>query len=279
MKRLATEHPLLFVVAVLLGWLFASLLAALAAAALLDTGLATDLAQSLGTLAATGLLLLLAWRLGWLRPAGISQLGGWRLWLLTLALVLYVCGAYHYAFFGTPFFDVGLLIRLPEARAILGRQLVVGFVEETVFRGVLLYALVRVWGTSRRGLFAAILTPALLFGVLHLLQLTTDQSPAATLAVIVNGVVGGFWLGALVRRWGSLWPGVILHALSNMVAQVGVLALPNVMSPANATLLATLLESPLLLLGAWWLLRVPLMGERETAEAGAGEMVEGAMAA
>jgi hypothetical protein len=110
------------------------------------------------------------------------------------------------------------------------------------------------------------------------LQLTTDQSPAATLAVIVNGVVGGFWLGALVRRWGSLWPGVILHALSNMVAQVGVLALPNVMSPANATLLATLLESPLLLLGAWWLLRVPLMGERETAEAGAGEMVEGAMA-
>jgi membrane protease YdiL (CAAX protease family) len=278
MKRLATRHPLLFVVAVLLGWLAASLLAALAAAALLDTDLATNLAQSLGTLTATGLLLLLAWRLGWLRPAGIACLGGWRLWLLTLALVLYVCGAYHYAFFGTPFFDVGLLIRLPEARAILGRQLIVGFVEETLFRGVLLYALVRAWGTSRRGLFAAVLTPALLFGVLHLLQLTTGQELAATLAVILNGLVGGFWLGALVRRWGSLWPGVILHALSNMVAQVGALALPNVMSPASATLLATLLEMPLVLLAAWWLLRLPLAAEGEAAEARAGELVEGAMA-
>jgi membrane protease YdiL (CAAX protease family) len=276
MKHLATEHPLFFVIAVLLGWLAASLLAALVAAALFGTGLATNLAQSLGTLAATGLLLLLAWRLGWLRPAGISRLGGWRVWLLTLALLLYVCGAYHYAFFGTPLFDVGLLIRLPEARAILLRQLVVGLVEETLFRGVVLYALVRAWGTTRRGLFAAVVTPALLFGIPHILQLTTGRALAATLAVIVNGVVSGFWLGALVRRWGSLWPGVILHALSNMVASVGALALPNVLPPASATVLATLLEAPLVALAAWWLLRLPLAGEREAPEA--GRLAEGAVA-
>ncbi len=263
MKRLATEHPLLFVIAVLLGWLASSLLTSLAAAALLDTELASDLAQSLGTLAATALILLLAWRLGWLRPAGITRLGGWRVWLLALAIMLYFYAAYRYAFFGTLASDLDYLLHLPEAWGVALRHLVVGTVEEILFRGVLLYALVRVWGTTRRGLFVAIVTPALLFGSLHILQLATGNSLSGTLVTIVIGLFGGIWMGAMVLRWGTLWPGVAIHALSNAVVNVGALAVPAFAPPASAFLLAAMFEIPLMLLGIWWFLRLPLAEESE----------------
>ncbi len=271
MKRLATEHPLLFVIAVLLGWLASGLLASLAAAALLDTGLTSALAQSLGTLTATGLILLLAWRLDWLRPAGITRLGGWRVWLVALTIMLYFYAAYRYAFFGTLASDLAYLLRLPETWGVVLRQMVVGTVEETLFRGVLLYALVRVWGTTRRGLFAAILTPALLFGSLHILQLATGNSLSGTLVTMVIGLFSGIWMGALVLRWGTIWPGVAIHAFSNAVVNIGALAVIDFAPSTSAFLLAALLEIPLVLLGIWWLLRLPLVGNPASGEPQAPE--------
>jgi membrane protease YdiL (CAAX protease family) len=276
MKRLATEHPLLFVIAVLLGWLASSLLASLAAAALLDTELASGVAQSLGTLTATALILLLAWRLAWLGLAGITRPGGWRIWLVALVIALYFYAAYRYAFFGTLASDLGHLFRLPEAWGVVLRQLVVGTVEETVFRGVLLYALVRTWGTTRRGLFVAIITPALLFGSLHILQLATGNSPSGTLVTIVLGLFSGIWMGAMVLRWGSIWPGVVIHALSNAVVNVGALAVPDFAPPTSAFLLAALFEIPLVLLGIWWLLRLPLVGKLEAQQSSLRELTQGA---
>ncbi|MFN2225332.1 MAG: lysostaphin resistance A-like protein [Anaerolineae bacterium] len=258
MKRFATAHPLILVVVVLFGWLVASLLGSLAAGALLGTGLASDLAQSLGTLAATGLLLLLAQRLGWLSCLGLTRPGGRRIWGLTLLLLLYFYVAYRYAFFGPLAADVGTLVRSPDTYNVFARQMVVGFVEETLFRGFLLYALVRVWGTSRRGLLAATTLPALLFGSLHILQLTNGNELPATLLTIVLAACSGIWLGALVLRGGSLWPAVIIHAWSNMVVNIGALAVPDYVPPTEAFVVAALLELPLMLLGAWWLLRRPL---------------------
>jgi hypothetical protein len=258
MKRFATAHPLIFVIVVLLGWLVASLLGALASGALLGTGLANGLAQSLGTLSATALLLLLAQRLGWLPCLGLTRPGSRRIWGLTLLLFLYFYVAYRYAFFGTLTADLGFLIRSPDTYTLFARQMVVGFVEETLFRGVLLYALVRIWGTSRRGLLAATTLPALLFGSLHILQLTDGNTLPATLLTIVLAACSGIWMGALVLRGGSLWPAVLIHAWSNMVANIGALAVPDYVPPTGAFVAAALLELPLMLLGAWWLLRRPL---------------------
>jgi membrane protease YdiL (CAAX protease family) len=280
MKRLATEHPLLFVLAVLLGWIVSSGLLALAAAALLGTELASDLAQSVGTLTATGLLLLLlAWRLGWLRSTGITRLGGWRVWLLTLAILFFYYVAYRYAFFGTLASDLGYLLRLPAAWRTLLRHLVVGTVEEILFRGILLYALVRVWGTTRRGLFAAILTPALLFGSLHILQLTSGNSLPSTLLTILIGIFSGIWLGALVLRWGSIWPAVAIHAFSNAVVNVGALAVPGYVPPTSAFLLAAVLEVPFVLWGIACLLRLPFPAAPGPGEPEPDTLAEGAIAA
>jgi membrane protease YdiL (CAAX protease family) len=276
MQRLATRHPLLFVLVILLGWLAGTLLAALAAAALLRTELAGNLAQSVGALTATGLVLLLAWRLGWLRSMGITRLGGWQVWLLTLAVLLGYYVAYRYAFFGTLTSDLGYLLGLPATWGILLRQMVVGTVEETLFRGILLYALVRAWGMTRRGLFAAIVTPSLLFGSLHILQLTTGNSVPGTLLTIVLGVLSGIWLGAMVLRWGSIWPAVAIHAFTNAVVNVGALAVPGYVPPASAFVLATVLEIPFVLLGIAWFLRLPLASATEPRGPGPLTLPEGA---
>ena len=242
------------------------MLASLAAAALLDNELTSNLAQSLGTLTATALILLLVWRLNWLQSAGITRLGSWRVWLLALAIMLYFYAAYRYTFFGTLASDVAYLLHLPEAWGVALRQLGVGTVEEILFRGILLYALVRAWGTTRRGLFAAILTPALLFGSLHILQLATGNSLSGTLLTIVIGLLSGIWMGALVLRWGTLWPGVAIHAFSNVVVNIGALAVIDFAPSTSAFLLAAVLEIPLVLLGIWWFLRLPLAGEPPTVE-------------
>lgn len=277
MKQFTTKHPLIFVVLVLFGWLATGLLGALAAGALFDTGLESDLAQSVGTLAATGLLLLLARRLGWLRALGLTRLGGRRIWLLILLILLYFYVAYRYAFFGTLAADLGFLIRTPDTYNVFLRQMVVGFVEETLFRGFLLYALVRVWGASRRGLLAATTLPALLFGSLHILQLANGNELPATLLTILLAAFSGIWLGALVLRGGSLWPAVIIHAWTNMVVNIGALAVPGYVPPTDAFIVAALVELPLVFLGAWWLLRRPLPSVPEAPQARARVLSETAV--
>jgi membrane protease YdiL (CAAX protease family) len=278
MKRLATEHPLRFVLVVLLGWIITGLLFALVAAGLLRTELASDLAQSVGTLVATGLLLVLAWRLDWLRRAGITRLGGRQVWLLTAAAVLYFYVGYRYAFFGGQPPEPGLLFRLPAARAVFVRQVVVGFVEETLFRGVMLYALVRAWGTTRRGLTAAIVTAALLFGSLHIVQLASGNALAATLLTMALSVLSGIWLGALVLRWGSIWPGVAIHAASNMVVNIGALAVPDFVPATSAFVVALLMEVPLLLWALWMLWHGPLITEPDAVEARTSQLSKGVAA-
>ena len=258
MKRFASEHPLAFVLITILAWILVAFGVVVLCVVLLGLSPGDDLVQSLATLTATACLLLLGAYLGWLREAGITRLGSVQIWLLAIAILAYLYVAYRYAFFGKVAPDRRLLVWLPAAWRTITRQLIVGFVEETLFRGILLYALVRAWGGTRRRLLAAVAVPAALFGALHIMQLTTGNSLPSTLVVIVDCLFSGIWLGALVLRGGSIWPGVLIHAGSNAVVNVGALAVPGFAPPTSAFVLATALEVPLVLWGLWVLGRLPL---------------------
>lgn len=258
MKHFASEHPLAFVLVTTLGWFLVAICVVVLCVVLLGLSAGDGLVQSLATLTATGCLLLLGAYLGWLREAGITRLGSAQVWLLSIAILAYLFVAYRYAFFGKIAPDRRLLVWLPAAWRTITRQFIVGFVEETLFRGILLYALVRAWGGTRRGLLAAVAVPAALFGAVHILQLTTGNSLLSTLVVIVDGLFSGIWLGALVLRWGSIWPAVLLHAGSNAVVNLGALAVPGFAPPTSAFVLATALEVPLVLWGLWLLGRLHL---------------------
>ena len=91
-------------------------------------------------------------------------MGSQRLWLATAGLAAYVVVAYQMAFFGRINLNIPSLWDTGEAQTLLLRGIVVAMVEETMFRGFLLFALARAWGDSRRGLLTALTIPALIFG-------------------------------------------------------------------------------------------------------------------
>jgi uncharacterized protein len=100
--------------------------------------------------------------------------------------------------------EVTSLLLLTEILAI---TLMVGFVEETIFRGLMLNAL------KAHGLWKAAIITALLFGTTHALNVLAGKSIAEDAAQIFYAVAIGFAYAALVLKKGILWPLIVAHFL------------------------------------------------------------------
>lgn len=251
LKAFATNHPLLFTLLLILSWfvvgaIFVALATLLLQSSFLDYG-----PQVIGTLAATIYLLLLAWRFGWLRAAGITTLGNWQAWVVTIVALIYLVLAFWYAFFGDVSVDAAQQLSSSEGRTILGRQIVVGLVEEILFRGIILYALARVWGATWRGLLASILLSAFLFGIIHLLQSAAGRSFDMALVASLEAFISGIWWAAIVLLWSTVWPTVLLHVVSNAAVLIKALDYPGIVFSASDYALAILLQLPLVVFGLW----------------------------
>lgn len=110
--------------------------------------------------------------------------------------------------------DVALMAgKVPLDLRILLALLVVcvaPFVEELVFRGVLLSGL-----ASRMHVGWAIVVTAIIFGCAHLPDFRFAWYPVPALVLL------GLVLGWLRVRTRSLWPSITLHATNNFVAVIG----------------------------------------------------------
>lgn len=106
--------------------------------------------------------------------------------------------------------DAGLLFRLALTLAVIS---IGPLVEELLFRGVLLSALLRrlrtVWAVS---------ASAVLFALVHLMDLHWLWYALPNLALL------GAALAWLRLRSGSLWPAVIAHACNNLLAMAALFA-------------------------------------------------------
>lgn len=85
-----------------------------------------------------------------------------------------------------------------------------GFVEEMVFRGVVLHLLKERWN-----LWIAVIVPSVLFGVLHVLG--TDFSLGSCLLVLVAGSMAGIMFSMIAIESDSVWNSGMVHAVWNMV--------------------------------------------------------------
>jgi uncharacterized protein len=90
---------------------------------------------------------------------------------------------------------------------ILAITLMVGFVEEAIFRGLMLNAL------RAHGLWKAAIVTSLLFGLTHAMNVLAGKSVAEDAAQIFYAVAIGFAFAALVLKKGILWPLVLAHFL------------------------------------------------------------------
>lgn len=93
-----------------------------------------------------------------------------------------------------------------------------GFVEEMVFRGVILNATRRAWGTKM-----AVVFPSMLFGLVHILG--QEFSLGNCLLVVLAGTMVGVMFSLIALESGSAWNGAVVHAAWNVVIIGGGLAI------------------------------------------------------
>jgi uncharacterized protein len=93
-----------------------------------------------------------------------------------------------------------------------GFTLLIGFVEEVYFRGLMLQAL------KPRGIWPATVFISLLFGVSHSLNVLAGAAPLYTLLQLGYATAFGLAFAALVWVTGLIWPVILAHALTDFAA-------------------------------------------------------------
>lgn len=161
------------------------------------------------------MLLALLSRLGWLRSAGLTSLGGWRTWLiLPLPLAYSIVGS-AYALTRSLEFKVSN----PAQFGLVVLFILIGaFMEEVVFRGLVLHLFVRAWDSTNRGILKSILVSALFFSSIHLLDYLAGRPLTAVLLQTLQATFLGIFLAVLVLSSRSIYPAAVFHGILNLAA-------------------------------------------------------------
>ncbi|MCE4043548.1 CPBP family intramembrane metalloprotease [Lysinibacillus fusiformis] len=102
----------------------------------------------------------------------------------------------------------------------LMQVLIVAFIEETIFRGLMLRMLLA------KGAFTAVFISSLLFGITHALQLLGGQSLEDTIIQIIYALLVGLVLSLLILDGQSIIITILFHGFNNFFNFMG-----NVESP------------------------------------------------
>ncbi len=203
-----------------------------------------------------GFIFILLGFFGWLTIAGFAPLEKWRaLWLGWPLLVFALINL-----------EPGTVIDTskPELIALhLLTALSTGWIEEILFRGAVLVALLQKWGRSRKGIYLAVLVSSALFGVTHLLNFIQGRKPLLDTATqITFAIFFGVMFCACFLRNRTIWPVILLHAAVDWAGTLDEIAvgggLHKVVQPmsANNALISILITLPLFLYGLFILRKV-----------------------
>lgn len=216
------------VIAVLVGLVATSILPMISQAATGVSKLPDFIALCVVALLTAVLVSILGWWriVGWNRPAQWRNLG-----LLILPALLVLLPLIK----GFKAVDVGTVVFL------LVGYLLVGFHEETIFRGVILRIL------RPKGVWFAVLISSLLFSLAHSTNLFLRFSGQPTLVGLqmIGTFTFGIGMAALRLRTNTLWPLMLLHAISDLFLALGQLPVP----------LISAVEDVILLIYAFFLIR------------------------
>lgn len=244
--QFAVGRPVLFSLAVTVLLLLLLLVAILIGIALSKTVVRRHVGETLGRLLGAAVLVFVVQRLGWFEPAGFNSVGTPQAWILTAMALIYVVVAFPYSLTRSLNFspqNPGLAtpLALNAASAAL--------VEEIAFRGIILYALMRVWEGSETGVFGAVFISSVFFSFIHLLNLLAGESIGRVAPQIAWSLLGGILFASLVVRGMSIWPAVVLHASANIAVRLNLQSRPGFRPPTRAFIRLAGLAIPLAILG------------------------------
>ena len=152
---------------------------------------------------------------------GFAKIGLKFKWcLIAIVLPLIVTGVYLLFFQGkfVPSDMNGNQIFTTLSAGIVFMGIAAGFVEEMVFRGVILNLLKERWN-----IWIAVIVPSVLFGLVHVIGM--DFSLGSCLLVILAGTMVGIMFSLIEIESGSVWNNGLVHAIWNIVIIGGVLSI------------------------------------------------------
>ena len=158
----------------------------------LGRSLVTEFALLLATVA------IVAWA-GWWRPTGL--VGPWRQPWWTVLPAVWLAMLLLAKLADLP--RQGVLAPLPQVLALAA---MVGFCEETLTRGVMLY------GLSRYGPLIAGLVSASIFGAIHSLNYFDGFPVSYLVSQVITAALLGLMFAGLRLRMLTLWPMIVAHA-------------------------------------------------------------------
>ncbi len=160
-----------------------------------------------GEIVASVLVVVLVGRLGWWRRAGFTAPRRWRRpWLVWFPAVLLLTGNVVAVATVGRWDGLQVLVEVPG-------QLLTGFAEEGLFRGLMLAALLAAWSHRPHGTAGAVVVSSLFFAALHLLNLLDGAAPAESVAQVSSAFMIGLAFAALCIRTGTIWLAVLVHGL------------------------------------------------------------------
>ncbi len=175
---------------------------------------ADGISESIGTqkivtvpvlLGMTGVLGLWMIRTGLAEELGLCRFQGrWGdyLWFAPFALLLTV----------NLWNGVQMNFSVPETLLYIASMVLVGFLEEVIFRGLLFRALLE------SGVKQAFVISSLTFGMGHIVNLLNGADLLPTLLQVLYAVAIGFLFTLIVYRGKSLWPCILVHGLFNSLS-------------------------------------------------------------
>lgn len=129
---------------------------------------------------------------------------------------------------------------LSQLWAVLS-MLLIGYVEEVLFRGFLFRALIK-----KDGLVPAIIISAVTFGIGHIVNLLAGQANLETIMQVLFAVAWGFIFTYAFLKGGSLWPCVAVHGLVDVFSKFSRDSVTAEWVYIGATILVALLYCPYL---------------------------------
>jgi len=210
---------------------------------------------AIGRLAASLFFLYVLWRFGWLESSGVTRLGTLSAWLITLGIFAYEIFTHLYLLFGEIAFEVSD----PNVSvSVTLNNISTGFIEEIPFRGIVLYAFIRLWGDSRRGIIKSVLYSSVIFGGAHLIHIALGRPLSQAILVVISTFIAGIYYAAIVLRWKTIWTVVLLHGLLNALVELRVLETQGFTLTISSLSLIILFQLPVAVYGIYLIFWIPL---------------------
>lgn len=134
-------------------------------------------------------------------------------WIIIGVILPVVVKAVYPLFFSGKYVSSGMngnQIFSTLSAGIVFTGIAAGFVEEMVFRGVILNLLKEKWNTK-----VAVLIPSVLFGLVHIIGM--DFSVISSLLVLIAGTMVGIMFSMIAIESDSVWNSGIVHSLWNII--------------------------------------------------------------